>query len=382
MTIKNAAMVFVAAILLFGCASDFTSPTSPAGTTLSDVAADNDSLKAFSTALTKAGLYANFDNINGGQYTLFAPTNYSFVKYLRSSAGGSNKIGGVTAATAGDSAIKYINKLTTTSALTVSGLATRLNYHIVSTALPTSQITYGQGFITWNGARLSVSKVTGGAYNFILNAGVAGNGANIIDSDKTGANGVIHVIDNVMTPISTSNIWGGSALNFSVTYGAAVTVAIGGVTVPMTSGAYDVSNAAVNTTDGDNNLFTMALVRSGLATTIIPNATPLPDFTVFAPNDAAMKVYMGNSVDEATARALINGMTPEDLAAMVKYHIVSARLTSYDLIAAQSIPTLLTGKSISVDGSLNVNTSTAFTKKDVLSNAGIFYMVNAVLQPN
>jgi uncharacterized surface protein with fasciclin (FAS1) repeats len=381
--IKSASVALLVStvLLLAGCASDFTSPASPSGTTLVGVANTNDSLKAFVAALTKTGLASNFDNVNGGQYTVFAPTNYAFVKYLRSAG---VTIAGVNASTAGDAAATAINALTTTSTPTISALATRLNYHIISSVLPSSQITYGQGFITWNGARLSVSKVTGGAYNFILNAGIVSNGANIIDADKTASNGVAHVIDAVMAPISSNNIWASSLLNFGVSYGATVTVSIGGTTMPYTSGAYDISNAPTNTTDGDYNLFAMALVRSGLATTIIPNASTLPDFTVFAPTDAAFKTYL-NVADEPSGRSAINALAPDALASIVKYHIVTGRLVSYDLIAASTIPTSLSGKSFSVNGALGIsddkgNTAAVISKKDQLTNAGILHAVSAVLE--
>src|SRR5882724_10850909 len=70
--------------LISGCSDNFTAPAAPAGNTIADVAEGQDSLKAFAAALNKIGLYANFDNLNSGQFTIFAPSNYAFVKYLRS----------------------------------------------------------------------------------------------------------------------------------------------------------------------------------------------------------------------------------------------------------------------------------------------------------
>src|SRR6266705_1308753 len=94
-------VMLVGAIFLSSCSDDFKAPSSPSGTTIADVAAGNDSLKAFVAVLAKTGLAANFANINGGQFTVFAPSNYSFIKYLRASG---YVIGGVDASTAGDAA--------------------------------------------------------------------------------------------------------------------------------------------------------------------------------------------------------------------------------------------------------------------------------------
>jgi transforming growth factor-beta-induced protein len=375
------AAAFVAVLVgLAGCASDFTSPTSPAGTTITEVAVANDSLKAFVAALTKAGLAANFGNINGGQYTVFAPSNYAFVKYLRTSG---FSIGAVTAASAGDSAVKVINnKITTSSSPTISSLATRLNYHIISASLPSSQIIGAQGFTTWNGARLSVSKVTGGTYTYVLNGNAGSNGANIIDADKTAANGVLHVIDAVMSPISSASLL--SFLGMGIDY-TKLTTDPAFITVPSGNTNY--------------NVMANALKKTLVITTLIPNASPLPDNTLFVPDDAnfvadLMTLYTSSGItNEASAITFINGLgtsttpTLADFTDIVKYHAVSGRILSTDLLDGQ-MATTLSSNNVKINVSNGVysltDNSTAtsdatVTSKNNLTNAGIVHVINHVL---
>ena len=390
-----------AAILISGCSDNFTAPAPATGTTLSDVVADQDSLKAFLAALNKIGLYQNFDNLNSGQFTVFAPSNYAFVKYLRSIG---VTIGPVTAATAGDMAATAIGNITYTSNfISIGGangtknLTSILTYHIISSAVPTNTITGAQGFTTMQGARLSLSNFAGATFPFEVNANVAssggGSGSNIIIADKAAANGVVHVVDRVMLPITTANIWASALLNFSVNYATSpIVVSINGTAMPYSGTDINVATAFTNSVDGDFNLFTAALVRANLAPAIDPNVTLFPDFTVFAPTDAALKAYL-NVVDEASGITAINGMTPAALAAIVKYHIVNGRVLSTDFVPAQAVTSWSTD-TFTIDASLNIldkhnanlppanQVLVAITGKDKLTNAGIVHAIGSVLQSN
>src|SRR5260221_2884646 len=230
-TVKNkmktlgASLLAVATIVVSGCSDNFTSPTAPAGSTIAEVASVNDSLKAFVAAINVTGLGSNLGNINGGQFTAFAPSNYAFIKYLRLQG---VTIAKTSASTSGDMAVAVINALTTTSTPTIAAVITRINYHIISSSLPSTLITGAQGFVTMQGARLSLS--IGTATPFVINANTAANGANITDNGTVATNGVIYAIDKVMTPIASNNIWIASLLNFSIDYTKTPTVvSIGGV---------------------------------------------------------------------------------------------------------------------------------------------------------
>ncbi|HCW07869.1 MAG TPA: hypothetical protein DGG95_10960 [Cytophagales bacterium] len=398
-TAKSTFALAVAWIGLVGCKDNFTNPTAPSGATITTVASTTDSLKVYYAALNKIGQASTFNNVNSGQFTVFAPSNYAFVKYLRSlSVPNSSNF-------TTDSAVKYIsNKVTTTSSpLTISALTTRLNYHVISTAVTTDQITGAKGFTTQQGARLSLSNVAGASLPYQINANVTssggGSGSNIIVTDLKASNGVIQVVDRVMAPISTANIWNSSLLNFGVTYGASVAVTIGTTTIPLDAGDsyYNVAAAPNGSTASDTTkyfLFTMALVRSGLATTIIPNgASILPDYTVFAPTDGAFFKFLGTDLSGGVAaaytaaRTAINSTDGATLANIVKYHIVSGRYLSTDLSDGKTLTTLLTDKTVKVvsknsawylSGNVASTGDGKISAPDKLTNAGIVHSIQRV----
>jgi uncharacterized surface protein with fasciclin (FAS1) repeats len=377
-------LAVISGVLLTGCTDKFTFTPAPTGNTIVGIAGTNDSLKAFVAAINIAGFSSNLDNVNGGQFTIFAPSNYAFVKYLRSQG---VTIAKTSSATAGDMAVAAINALTVTSSPTISALAGRLSYHIVSSAIPSTAITAGETFNTINStARLSLS--VGTTSPFIINANNAASGANVTDSGTAASNGVIYQIDKVMSPISNANVWVGSLLNFSVNYTVSpITVSVGGVTLARDgSNNFNVSTAPTNANDNDNNLFSAAIARANLATLIFPNVTILPDYTVFTPNDGAFRAYLGVTT-EAAGLTAINAMTPDAAAAIVNYHIVNGRLLSTDFSTGAAVNTWSTGNTFSINTTGFVvtdakgNTAT-FTAKDNLSNAGVMHTINKVLQHN
>jgi uncharacterized surface protein with fasciclin (FAS1) repeats len=382
------------------CSDNFTSPSTPTGNTITQLAQSTDSLQAFYTALGKTGLKANFGSVNGGQFTVFAPSNYAFVKFLRSQG---ISIAKTDATTAGALASAAINLLTVTSTPSISTLAGRINYHVISSNLPTSLITGGQVFVTMQGARLSVSKVTGGTSTYVLNANESYNGAksyfgsNLIsfsalgtDLEKAASNGLIHLVDQVMTPVGTSGTpsFSGilSFLGMGIDYTRTTTDPLF-ITVPSGSTSY--------------NVMATALKKTQFITTLVPNSSPLPDYTLFVPDDNSFVTYLKNKyasagiVDEATAISFINGLSTSSdpllsvITDLMKYHTVQGRMLTLDIAATQS--TLLASHSITYD---NVNfkvigdatttpvntTPIAISAKDQLTNAGIVQVISGVLE--
>ena len=397
------------------CTDSFTPPATPTGSSLNEILSSTDSTRGFGAALTKVGLSADFDNVNSGQFTMFAPTNYAIIKYLRASG---IPVGFVTTASAGDSVVKAIGKLKTTGAVTIAGLQTRINYHIVSSSVPSSSIpSTGLGFSTIAGTippRLSIShgsNVPGVTYPFLMNANLganpSGNGANVLDNGTAAANGVVYQIDRVMNPVATANIWVSALLNFSVNYGVSpFTTSIGATVIPKdandnTNTYYDISTAPVGASAADTakyTLFTAALVRSGLASSIILNGVSIaPDYTVFAPTDGAFFRYLGtdlsggvNATAYSSARSAINAMSGATLKDIVKYHILNGRILTSDLSNGLSAATWLTDKNFTanVNGTaysitdLNASSQNAVVSStNNLTNAGVVHGIRRVLLP-
>lgn len=381
-TITQWSAVMLTVGMLASCTDNFTNPSAPTGTSLTSVVSTTDSLKVYNAVLNKIGEAAAFNTVNSGQFTIFAPSNYAFVKYLRASFPSIPNVASYTT----DSAVKYINnKVTYTSTpLNISTLITRLNYHVISTAVPSSKITGAQGFTTMNGARLSLSNVSGATYPFQINANVTssggGSGSNIIVKDLTAANGVVHVVDRVMAPISTTGL-----LSFF------------GMSIDYTRVSTDPKFITVPSSNTNYNILANALKVTQAITTLVPNSSPLPDYTVFAPDDASFLAYLqaafpsAGITNEATAITFINSVndsstpTKAALTELLKYHVVAGRVLSTDIVAGTSVTTLSSGHTFSVDATTGKiqdakSNLVPFGTKDNLTNAGVVHVISGVLQ--
>jgi uncharacterized surface protein with fasciclin (FAS1) repeats len=390
---------FTLILLLTGCADDFKQVPTLTGSTIAQIAGGNADFNILTAALTRTGLANALNDNNAGVFTVFAPTDDAFVTYFRSLS--------IPSATADEAAIlSWINStLSPTTTPSLATLTSVLSYHVVSSELPSSALTGAQGFVTIGGtARLSVSKV---GSNVVLNANrtgnAAGNGGQSITLDIDASNGVIHSIDRVLIPVAFANIWigtspaTGAAVNlpgFNVDYttltGGKPTVTVFTVAMPRkTDGTLDVAAAAVGTANS-YNLLSAAIARAELAPVIRPISTPFPDFTLFAPTDAAFISYLGVA-DEAAARTAINGLAPTALADILRYHVVPGRIVSTDLSNGQVVTTALAGGTFTVNISGNTitlvdkNTSIAdptVTSANNLTNAGVLHQINGVLRSN
>jgi uncharacterized surface protein with fasciclin (FAS1) repeats len=128
------------------------------------VAQDTPDLSTLVKAVGAAGLVETLEE--PGPYTVFAPTNQAF-----------DALGGTL-----DTLLEPQNK---------AELAEILTYHVVPGELTSSELSDGQKLKTVQGGALEVR---------IADGAVTVNGAKVAIPDVEASNGVVHVIDEVLTP--------------------------------------------------------------------------------------------------------------------------------------------------------------------------------------
>jgi transforming growth factor-beta-induced protein len=202
--------------------------------------------------------------------------------------------------------------------LSPAALTEILKYHVVSGAAVKSD-ALKDGQV--------VVTLSGSPALINTKGGVTIDKVKVTKADVLASNGVIHVIDHIMLPPKDDIV--------------ATAVAAG--TFTSLAGA---------------------LTSAGLVATL-QGAGP---FTVFAPTDAAFKKLSAVPTGSALKDVLL-------------YHVASGAVGSGDLKAG-AVPTLLTGKSVTVDlmSGVKINASTV-TTANILAKNGVIHVVDSVLIP-
>jgi len=252
-------------------------------------------------ALAKANLASTF--MMDGAYTVFAPTNDAFAAFLES------------------------NSLSFED-LTAEALTPILKYHVVGSKVMSGSLSTGYvgtiyEAIDGNPVALYV-EVDGGV---MLNGSV-----NVTSADIETSNGVIHVIDAVLTPTSVVDI----ALN-----------------------------------NGNFTQLFEAVVKAGLVETLNGEGP----FTIFAPTDAAFaELYAALGVTG------IEEISSETLIPILQYHVVSGNVRSSDL-SDGDVETLNGKFSISLSGPITINGTSEIISTDVQGINGVVHFIDEVLLP-
>ncbi len=100
-------------------------------------------------------------------------------------------------------------------------------------------------------------------------------------------------------------------------------------------------------------------------------------FTVFAPTDEAFA-----KLPAGTVESLLKPENKEKLQAILKYHVVAAKVMAKDAIAAKTADTLQ-GGSIRItaeNGHVKINDSKV-VKADIVASNGVIHVIDAVLLP-
>ena len=183
---------------------------------------------------------------------------------------------------------------------------------------------------------MSASTVSGHTLSFSVGTDVKVNGATVTTADVLTSNGIIHVIDTVLSPTATPN------------------------DIPTTAGCTGVHNSLV-----------AAVIQADLLTTLQGDGP----FTLFAPTDQA---FTDAGIDLA-ALDTADGKTA--LTEILLSHVVASSVPSSavsDCMNAQTV----SGHTLSftVGDSVMVNGATV-TTADVMTSNGIIHVIDTVLTP-
>jgi transforming growth factor-beta-induced protein len=277
--------------------------------TIVDVASDNDDFSILVDALVMTGLDDALAD-EDASFTVFAPTNDAFTAFLDE---------------LGVSVLEDIPSETLTSVLL---------YHVLNVEAPVSAVSTGYY------STLSAGPADG--YNLSLYVNkeelMLNSRAGITQTDVMADNGVIHVIDKVVMPLSLT----GHAVaneNFS-SLAAAVTKA-------------DLADAL----DDESVLY-----------------------TVFAPVNSAFDQLFAN------LDVTLDDLTVDDLTPILLYHVVNAFVPAAD-VASGYVPALSPAQGrnaslqITVDGGVVLNGSSNVVVTDVVATNGIIHAIDEVVLP-
>jgi uncharacterized surface protein with fasciclin (FAS1) repeats len=227
-------------------------------------------------------------------------------------------------------------------AMTKDQVKNILLYHVLYAPVTIAKIPSGQNAVQTASQGVAYINNTGGGTIYV-------NNAKITQPDLKAANGIIHIIDRVLTP-STGSILTTIQGNPKLTFLAAAIKRIGATNSTLVT-------SLTNTSSGN----------------------PL---TIFAPNDDAFIAAGYKTL------ASVETAAPLALSSLVSYHVLSGASLTYQLQTG-SVNTLLSNSKlnltanngvVTVKGNKNT-TAAAIKTADLVANNGVIHIIDQVLQP-
>jgi basic membrane protein A and related proteins len=340
----------------------------PEPSDLVDTAVSDDQFSTLVDAVEAAGLA---EALKEGEYTIFAPNNEAFEAAL--------------AALDMDAAAL----LEDTDLLTPI-----LQYHVVEGIYMAADLADGDTLTTLQGADITVSVDDDG--NVVLNDEV-----NVIAADVEASNGVIHAIDAVLLPPeapAVDDMGDDAAADDDMADDAAAADddmaddAAADDDMADDAAADDdmADDAAADDDMGDDaaaepmdilgtadaagsfSLLVGAVDLAGLGDALSAEGP----FTVFAPPDDALAAIPPDMMDSLMS-------DPDQLAAVLQYHVVEGKLMAADLADGDTLTTLQ-GEEIAVsveDGTVMLNGDVQVVEADIDADNGVIHVIDGVLLP-
>ncbi len=313
-TIKKLPLLFLVVLVSFSCSNDDDNNDNPAPQELNIV--ETAQATADLSSLVAAVLEANLaTTLSGpGPFTVLAPTNDAFAEFM-------NANGWATVADIPDAALEQI----------------LLNHVISGTVMASDLIAGGAGYASTNadgagGNKMSIFYDTSNGVKF-------NNVATVITADVSASNGVVHIVDKV---ISLPSI---------------------------------VDHAVANS--GFSNLVAALGAADGDLVTVLSGAGP---FTVLAPDDAAFAAFLNGT-------ALVD--VPTDVLSQVLLnHVIGGAISSTDLVGLGNGYTNSSANGagnnpmslyFNTDNGVVFNGISEVMTADVVGTNGIIHAVDAVI---
>ena len=266
-----------------------------------DTAVAAGSFKTLAAAVGAAGLVDALKS--DGPFTVFAPTDEAFAKLPAGTV---------------ETLLKPENK---------DKLVAILTYHVVKGKVPAKKVVSLSGATTLNGQRVDIKTKDGK---------VSVDNATVVKTDIECTNGIIHVIDSVILPVSDN--------------------------IPT-----------VATKAGNFGTLLAAAKAAGLVDAL-SGAGPL---TVFAPTDDAFA-----KLPAGTVESLLKPENKDKLVSILKYHVVAGRVYSDAALKVKEAKTL-NGQSIRIsaaNGEAKINDARLIAT-DIDASNGVIHVIDSVLLP-
>ncbi|MBL9032261.1 MAG: fasciclin domain-containing protein [Phycisphaerae bacterium] len=272
-----------------------------------DTAVAAGSFKTLAAALKAAGLV---ETLKGkGPFTVFAPTDEAFAKLPAGTV---------------EMLLKPENK---------EKLAGILAYHVVAGSVMAKEVVGLKTAGTVNGQRVDIMVKEGKV--------VLDGKSTVTKTDIACSNGVIHVIDTVIMPVSNDV-----------------------VATAMEAGSF--------------TTLAKALTAAGLVETLQGKGP----FTVFAPTDEAFA-----KLPPGTIESLLKPENKEKLASILTFHVIPGRVYADQVVTMTRSAKTVQGQTFAIsvkDGKVMIGNESAMAKvtaTDVEASNGVIHVIDTVLMP-
>jgi len=330
--LKKSALLLAGALILSSCSEDDDQTTNPVAgpQSLTTIIADDARFTVLVDALERTGLDATLDG--AGTFTVFAPTDMAFTNAL--------------------TALGYADLDALEAGLGTDGLKNVLLYHVLGAKVPSADVSTGY-------VSTAAMNADGDALSLYISTmnGVQINGsATVRETDINASNGVAHVIDAVILPLSMYEL--------------------------------------ISVNPEYSSLDAALMVADGSLDSVLTN---MGDFTLFAPDNAAFQAVIDATPGVNDLNDLVNALGTDGLATVLLYHVTNGIILSADLpnLSSNTVNTLATdagGSSFTfdldigtesiriLDGNSDTDPST-IVEVDVVGTNGALHFINAVILP-